>query len=486
MNDSLLMHLQERKSLNVNQLQCMIMSHQMQQAIGILQMPVMELLPAVEAEMEQNPLLEYVDDHPQDGGDGDLEDSIKDSTPEVELEFDEHDFAIMYCLDEEFRDYFHESEGGSGEKKQQNVAQKFYENSISNEASLFQHLMKQAQDVFASSEEMVLAERIIGDIDERGFLTTNLQEIAILQGCSFEILERVLARIRTFNPPGVGARDLRESLLIQLQRQGKQDTSAYKIIEQCFDDLLHNRITCIKKKLNCRLEQVDEAFLSIAKLDFHPGLQLSKQNDFPVSVDISIRCEGTELSVIINEESIPRLRLNRRYLRMLNDQEMTEEAKNFIRQKIVSAKWLFRILNERRNILEQIAEVLVKWQKEFFLSSDGRLVPINMRVMAQELQLNESTITRAVSNKYIDTPRGLFPLRFFFSSGLHTDTGEDISAHTVRDMIREIIVHEDSRHPLSDEAISKLIKDKGIQCARRTVTKYRTGLNLGNAQQRRK
>lgn len=495
MSYPLSMDLQQKPIQTLKQLQRMIMSRQMQQAINMLQMPVMELSPAVELEMEQNPVLEYIEegDDQTDIETEQLRDEVEEEateiedTPEIALKFDERDFEVLRRLDEDMRDQFSESElVNAKSSSQQDKLHTFLESSIVDRVSLFEHLMRQATESFSEQKEMKIAEALIGNFDECGFLQTPLLEIATIQACSVEEVATVLKVIQTFHPIGVGAKDLQESMLIQLRVQGNQETLAYVIVENYFDDLLHNRIPTIKKGLHCSTQQIGEMIDLIAKLDMHPGAQLSTAPINFIVPDISICQENEHLKVVVNDESIPRLRLNRRYLRMLDDESLSTETKEFIKQKVVSAKWLMRNIMQRNDTLTRIAESIVKSQEEFLKQPDGKMVPMTMKIVADELELHESTIARAVSNKYIDTPRGVLPLRSFFTSALSTNEGEEISARTAREMIKELIKNEDHSSPLSDEALSALLKEKGIKCARRTVAKYRNALKLGNAQQRRK
>jgi len=488
--------LQQKIRQNQKQLQHLIMSRQMQQAIHLLQMPLSELSPLVELEVQQNPVLEYLQENEQDDDQAlsALEEENKeevldkDQIPEAELDFDEHDFEIMRRLDEDFRDLFSEGGGYSIRRSsEQEKLQNFLENSIPEESTQFEYLMKQAQEAFKEKEEISIAESIIGSLDENGFLGTPLQELSVLQECPIETLEKVLTVIQTFHPPGIAARDLRECLLIQLKLQGKEKTLAYQIVDQHFDDLLQNRISMIKKELRCTSEEIREMIdHHIAHLELHPGALLYPQKNTYIYPDITFNQEGDEIKVSVNEDSIPSLRLNRRYLRMLDQRDIPKETQDFIKHRVVSAKWFLRNILQRNDTLEKIGKSLAKWHRDFFLIPEGKLVPLTMKTVAEELQLHESTIARAVANKYADTPRGLLPLRSFFTNGLMTQEGQEVSTKTVKDMLQEIIDKENKKKPLSDEAISKAMKDLGIECARRTVAKYRDTLNIGNAQQRKK
>lgn len=427
----------------------------MQQALHLLQMPVMELASLINEEMSQNPLLEWEEE---------------DELP-MPLDF-------------------------QGDMRSQSTAREeddlknFIENTVAYETSLFDHLMQQTEETFSLLEEKELAEWIIGTLDSSGFLTSSIEEISILANSTVEKIEEILEVIQTFDPPGVGARSLKESLLIQLSQQGKSKTLAYRIVEQGYDDMLHNRIPSISKALHRSAKEVYETIAhEIAPLDFHPGAHqpaghyrsLSQQ----VTPDLLIHYDEEKLTIEINDSSLPSVKLNKSYLSMLNQGDLNEEAKSYIQEKLSSGKWLLRNLQERHQTLRRIAAKLIEIQGNYFYDPDAKLKPLTMKEIAETLELHESTIARAVANKYVSCPRGTFPLRAFFTNAYTTQSGEAISANTVKDCLVKIIEGEDRSSPLSDETISGMIRQKGVECARRTVAKYRQELGIGNTTQRR-
>jgi len=473
----------------LKQTQNLIMLPKMQQALQLLQAPVMELSTLVEVEMQQNPLLEYSPEFDEEVAESASEEPEQETeTPvEKEIEFNEQDFEIFKQLDEDFRDHFLES--GNYNKQRtvdEDKLKAWQESSVCAEMTLFEHLMHQAQETFEDRQMLLLAEQLIGNFDENGFFNTPVEEIALLFNVSDEQVNRVLKEIQEFEPYGVGAKNLQESLLIQLRCLGKKETLAYTLLDEHYDNLLHNRIPVIQKKTGCNNTVIQEAIGQIAKLDLHPGLWHSKQVVQPIIPDVIIKIEGEQLIAEIDDDSLPPLRLNARYMGMLKDESLAKETKEFIKRKIVSAKWLMRTIHQRSDTLIRIAQTLAKLQKDFFMHQDGKLTPITMKQIAEELSLHESTIARAVANKYLNSPRGVFPLRSFFTSAYVSETGEDISSKTVRDALLEILKAEDKLHPNSDEALSTALKEKGIKCARRTVAKYRTQMNIGSALQRKK
>lgn len=439
-------------SQNVKQIQRLILSPKMQQALQLLQLPVLELNTMIEDELTQNPLLERDDD--------------KEYPLPNEREKKQNSF---------------ESSNDVGA---------FIENTIAYEESLYDYLMRQARETFEKSEELLLAEWIIGNLDADGLMTSSTEEIAALGGYLPEEITVILEKIQTFDPPGVGAKNHQEALLIQLRTGGKKDTLAFRIIENHYDDVIHNRIPAIAKSLSCSAKEIRATIAGeIARLDLHPGTNQSlghyRQVIQHITPDLSIIFKEGEFNIEINDESVPHLRLNHNYLDMLNDASLPDETRDYIHEKIASGKWLMRNLYERNQTLYRIAEEVIQVQKAFFSHPQGELIPMTMKEISEKLELHESTIARAVAHKYVSCSRGLFLLRSFFTHAYTTDDGENISSETVKDLLRQMIADEDKRHPLSDEIISAKIKERGIPCARRTIAKYRQELHIGNTSQRK-
>lgn len=433
-------------------LQKLILSREMQRALTLLQLPVLELSTLIAAEIEQNPLLEYIDDE------------------------------LPFSFEEDFRKETH------GMQKEESDHKSFLENALAEECSLFDHLLTQASEKFSDKKDLHLAKMIIGNLDECGFLNVTLDEIAFLAKCSITDLEPILKEIQTFDPSGVGAKNLQESLLIQLKMKGKEKGIAYKIIENHFEDMLKNRLPLIAKQFSLQPQKIKEIIeKEIAHLNLHPGQNLAhshyKEMIQYITPDVTIT---DELKVEVNEEKIPPLRFNSKYLSLLEDKTIPLETKDYIKSKLISGKWLLRNLYERNATIFRITQEIVKKQNNFFLTAQGKLIPFTMKEVSTLLELHESTIVRAVSNKYVSSPRGIYPLRFFFTHGILTEKGEDISPHTIQDTIQEIISGENKKSPLSDEDIAALLKSKGFTCARRTVAKYRVQLNIGNTTERKR
>lgn len=484
--------LQQKQLTSQQQLQRLMMLPGMQQAIHLLQMNALELAPLVETHLAQNPVIELNQDEEENEDierleeeNAEEEEDIQDD-PTEEMHFDEHDFDIIKRLDQDFRDNWIEENPYRSKNSADEQQQNFIEQSISVKPTLYEFLVTQAHDAFENLNDFAIAEILLGYLDESGYVQTPLNEIAALHEIDEKKLHEVLEVIQTFEPNGVGATNLQESLLIQLRCKNKQNSLASTIVKKHYDDLLHNRILQIEKSLHCPKEKIAKAlYHDIARLDLRPGTTYSLQDPQPIVPDVSIKQDGEELLVGINDDFLPPMRINGRYLKLMRENNLTDETKQFIQQHISSAKWLLRNIQQRNNTLQRIVQVLAKKQKQFFLEPDGKLVPTTMKMVAEEIEMHESTVARAVANKYVDSPRGLLPLRSFFSNAYTTDEGVEISSKTVRDLVQELISKEDRRHPLSDASLATSLKEQGIACARRTVAKYRSELNLGNTQQRR-
>lgn len=484
------LHLSQNSQQTQKQTQRLMMLPQMQQALTLLQMPVMELAAAVETEMEQNPLLDNTEAESAPNAESETEDeNPAESLVEKEVRFDDENFAVLKLLDEEFRDHFSQDEITVRPRtNDESKRASFLESLIQREETLGEHLIKQAHESFEEERELQMAEVLIGSLDDAGYLTSPLQEIALLHNLNVTDLERILREIQTFDPIGVGSTCLQQSLLLQLSAQHKQDSPAYQIIQNYWEDLLHHRIPAIAKGLGASTGEISRLIhKDIAPLHFHPASSYSSETVQHITPDVAILLDDdtSELIVAVNDEPLPAFRFNRRYLRMLEDPTLSEETKEFIRQKLGSARWLSKTIEQRKDTIQRIAETLIKWQADFFQSPDGQLKPLTMKSVAEELGLHESTIARAVANKHVATPRGLLPLRSFFTNAYVNEQGEDISSTTVRNALEQLIRKENKSKPLSDDALSRLLKLQGISCARRTVAKYRGELQMGNALQRR-
>lgn len=430
------------------QIQHLILSPQMQQALHILQLPLLELRTKIEEEVVRNPLLETEE----------WEDPLPDTKPIQTAKT--RDLSTII------------------------------ENTVAEECSLYEHLMLQASDAFPDMRERTAAAWLIGNFDQNGWLTAPVEEVAALGGYPVGWLKSLLQTIQTFDPPGMGASTQQESLLIQLRLQGKEGSLAFRIFESHYEALLHNRLPAIAKALSEKVEAISLAVQkTLPLLHLHPGTRYTSGH-YPslppyITPDLFILLREGVLVAEANDASLPLLRFNREYMEWLHTPSLNEETKSYLEERLHAGKWLLRTIRERNQTLCRIGRALIEIESDFFLHPKGELSPLTMQEMADRLGLHESTIARAVAQKYVSSPRGMMPLRAFFTHSYLTTSGKEVSAKTVKTLLREILAEEDKRRPLSDEALSSLLQEKGIPCARRTIAKYRHELGVGNTLQRK-
>jgi len=466
----------QTQSLKQNQL--LMMLPQMQQAITLLQSPILDLSQTINLEIERNPLIEMVEEV--------AEESLIERHDPEEVSIDHNDFEILKKLDEEYRDFFNQNDIKIRLGKSEEELKTYLDSSVVAPDTLYHHLQVQVQETFESDRDKALAELIIGSLDDGGLLATPLKELAALGQTDEKDMQRILSIIQDFDPPGVGARSVQECLLIQLRKRGKSGTYAERIVQDCYEELLQNKVPAIQKKMKLSASEIrtiiDE---EIAKLDLHPGAIFSNIDESYIVPEAEITEEKGKLVVLINEDSIPRLRLNHKYVRMLDQKDLAPETREYIHQHMMSAKWLMKNVYQRNRTLKRLIEFLAEKQKDFLMDPCGELEPMYMLEVAEALDVHESTIARAVASKYVYTPRGLVSLRSMFTFSYKKEDGSEISSHTVREAIERIVQEEDKKKPLSDQKISEKLVEVGIPCARRTISKYRQELNIGNAQQRK-
>jgi RNA polymerase sigma-54 factor len=457
-----------------------MMSPQMQQAIQLLQLPILELTQKIEHELSQNPVLEEISrEEPVEEQAPEAQEEPVDEGKESEkdLQF-KQEFEVLRKIDDEWRDYFRESGPYFRPSEDDEERRAFLESSITRSETLSEHLSAQMALAASSDEERELGDLVIGNIDEHGFLRISLDELALLAGKTPAEIERVLKIIQTFDPSGVGARDLRESLLIQLRTMGKHGSLAYRIIEKHFEGLGKKKYQEIARAERVKVTDVQEAVTDIMRLSLRPGSGFGQTQTQYITPDITLRKDDGKFEITINDERIPHLRISNFYRQMLGDENVSKDVRDYIKDKVHAGRWLIKNIHQRQETLYNIASRIVEVQENFFRTGGGALKPLTMHQIAEAVGLHESTVSRAISGKYIDTPHGIFPLKFFFTTGIETDSGEEVSAHRVKRALRELVAKEDTKKPLSDEALVKMLNDQGYRIARRTVAKYRKELGI--------
>jgi RNA polymerase sigma-54 factor len=470
--------MQQSQSLALQQ----ILAPQLQQSLLILQTPLLELRNLVQQEMETNPVLEELPDEPSiDGPNG--------PEPSADNNFKE-EFEKLASLDEEWRDYMaqsasYSSEGFRGSQEAQDKRQFFFD-SITVQETLQQNLVSQLNQTALNAGDRKTAELIIGNIDDNGFLQSTPEEMALSSGVPKEDFEKMLALIQGFYPPGVGARDLRECLLIQLQREGRESGIEYKIVSEHMEDLGKRRFPEIARRMGISVEEVQEAANNIARLNPRPGQVFAAAPQNYVLPDVTVEKVDGDYQIILNNEQIPHLRISNTYKDIIAQDNNGSEVKDYIRDKIRSGKFLIRSIHQRQQTISNIAHQIVSRQRDFFEHGPSHLKPMTMGEIADAVGVHETTVSRAVSGKYMATPQGIFEMKYFFTPGYQTSTGESMSNTSVKEALLDLVKHEDGNAPLSDQEIVEILSQRGIPIARRTVAKYRTELNILPSHMRRK
>ncbi len=448
------------------QTQKLAIGPQMQQSLHILQAATMELRQLVQQEIAVNPVLEL--EQPEIS----LESTVPDD-PEGDREMKE-----LSQLDEEWRDYWSQSRPNTRDKSADDERWRHMMDSIVAPTTLQEHLMEQLRMATSDDVNRERLEFLIGNLNDDGFLHTTLEELSLTHGIPIEELEKAKKLLIRFDPIGIGAVDLRESLLIQMDRLSKNGSLAYRLVEHHLDDLANKRYPQLARKLAVPIEQISRAADFIGTLDPHPASRFAQNQNHFVTPDVVIEKDGSEWVATMTNDDLPHLRISNIYKDMLADPDAKTDVREYIREKIRGGKFLIRSIHQRQATIQKIAQEIIKHQQEFFDKGSAFLRPLNMAQVAEAVGVHETTVSRAIAGKFMATSQGVFEMRYFFTQGLKTEGGEDLSNTSVKNAIAELIAAEPKRKPLSDDKLAKLLNDKGIKVARRTVAKYREALNI--------
>jgi len=463
-----------------------ILAPQLQQSLHLLQVPTLELRSLVQEELQQNPLLEEI---PKDEPQVDVEapersaeaesgpDNEKGTTNEERAEFKE-EFEVLSKLDEEWREYFSQTSSFRSRSPEQEEQRQHFFDSIVQQESLQQHLLQQLSFMGVGDERRKVAELIIGSINDDGYLLTPIEELSVSSGIPLEQLQEALELVQTFHPVGVGARNLKECLLIQLDRLGKSESIEAVLVNQHLDDLGRKRFPEIARAMNLSVEQVQQLANFISTLEPKPGRMFTTEQQQYVAADVVVQKVGDDYVVLLNDEQIPHLRISNTYKELMASDEKSNDARDYIRDKIRAGKFLIKSIHQRQQTIYNIAKVIVERQREFLDKGISFLRPLTMAQVAEVVGVHETTVSRAVANKYMQTPQGLFEMKYFFTPGFETAGGGAMSNTSVKEQISKLIEREDPTKPLSDQEIVAILKEQGIPIARRTVAKYRNELNI--------
>ena len=476
------------------------------QAMELLYMPLLDLEQHLKEQLAENPFLEMGE------ADDQKEVELKEDTSDEPMSDDNVDWEDILL------DGF-----DVGGRRQQYEHREYFEPTPVEAQDLHDHLNDQLRLLSISERELRLGEELIGDIDDAGMLACTPEEAVagvnewldevrpgLIERASeipevrereselaeiedtfraYEPIEaeRMLTVIQSFDPPGVGARDVRESILIQLRQRGEEDSLAYRIVDEYFDALINHHWTDVAKALDITPKEVQDAADCISHLDPKPGLKYSVDPEQYVIPDLIVEKIDGEYMVFANDTSLPRLRISQSYRDVAkNRKHFTGENKEFIATKLNAANWMIQAIEQRRQTMLKVMNFIVDRQREFFERGVQYLRPLTLREVADHIEMHESTVSRVTNKKFVQTPRGVYSLKYFFSSGLSTTSGEDISARGVKDKIKGMVADEDSKKPLTDAAIVTLLKAEGVKIARRTVAKYRDQMGILPARMRKR
>ncbi len=471
--------------LSLRQSQRVVMTPLLQQAIQLLQLSTIELQEVVQRELLENPLLEETPESPEaapgeapgpTSEPASLETSPRDEPPVVdERRGEELPFDITAVM-------FDEAPERSLVAQEEHEDLPF-ENIARTVSSLADHLDEQLR--FATEDPAVrrIGEEIIGNLDEDGYLRAEVDEIARRCGVTAGEVEKVLTLVQGFDPPGVAARSVAECLLLQLRADPAPDPLAIEIVEEHFDALSKRRYPDIARALKRPLDRVMEAIEEIMALEPKPGRSFGTSDTRYIAPDVIVQKVGDEYTVVLNEEGIPRLRVNALYRSLLRSSG--DDARQYVEQKLRSAMWLIKSVDQRQRTLRKVTQSIVKFQREFLNRGIAHLRPLSLRDVGEDIGMHESTISRVTTNKYVETPQGLFELKYFFHSGIASGDGEMVSSVSVKKMIQDHLVTEEPDKPFSDQEIAHYLKGRGLTIARRTVAKYREELGILPSHQRR-
>jgi RNA polymerase sigma-54 factor len=476
--------------LSLRQSQRVVMTPLLQQAIQLLQLSTLELQEVVQKELLENPMLEEVNQDTPETPDAaaaatetptpTVEPITPETPPTTERQTDELPFdftAIMSAADDD-----HEERSLVSQEDREDLP---FDNVIRTQISLADHLDEQLRFATEDVAARRIGAEIIGNLDEDGYLRAELEEIAQRCGVTADEVAKVVELVQGFDPPGVAARSIQECLLLQLRRDPLPDPVSVEIIEAHFDDLSRRRYQDIARAMKLSLDRIMESVEEIMGLEPKPGRRFGGNDSRYIVPDVYVYKLGNEYTIVLNEDGIPRLRVNGLYRSLLRTAGSGDEAKQYVEQKLRSALWLIKSVDQRQRTLRKVTQSIVKFQRDFLDRGLSHLRPLSLRDVGEDIGMHESTISRVTTNKYVETPQGLFELKYFFHSGIASGDGEMVSSVSVKKMIQDILAAEDAAKPQSDQEVAQALQKRGLTIARRTVAKYREELGILPSHQRR-
>jgi RNA polymerase sigma-54 factor len=467
-----------------------------------LQVAALDLRSVIQEELQSNPTLEELpmegesldkpaEDNMADAGAdgaGDANHNSESNAPTDqtagepkgdEMDFSkDKEFEILGKLDEDWRDHMASVGGTQPYTSEDAERRQHFFDSLVSETSLQEHLMQQAEMADMSPPALEAMKHLVGSLDDRGFLTQTPSDISLQTGLPLDAVQSALKVLKTFDPAGIGALDLADCLLAQLAAKGRGASLASRMIRDYFDLLTRRRIPELARKLGADADDVQSAIEEIGKLDPAPGRRFAEDNNRVVVPDVTVEREGEDWKIILNSDYIPRLRLSSTYRDLIAKGTLSKQERDYLRERMRSGKFLIDSIEQRQRTIERITREIINAQKEFFENGVSALKPLTMTQIAEVVGVHETTVSRAIANKYIRTPHGVFDFKYFFTPGYQAESGASVSNTSVKEMIADLINMEDKATPLSDQELVSKLQEKGITIARRTVAKYREELGI--------
>ena len=470
------------QELRQRQTQQLILAPQLRQSLKILQVAALDLRSAIQEELQNNPALEELPlesvslDRNGTSSEGDSANSEGPDARE-EMQF-ERNFEILQRIDQDWRDHMAQSGNTTTYTQDDAERRQHFFDSLVGETSLQEHLLEQAHLTDLSAEQQEAMRYLIGSLDNNGFLTSSINDIALLANLPLGTVQQAHAVLKTFDPPGIGCLNLQDSLLQQLILLGKAKSIPARIVKDHFLLLTRRRIPEIARKMNLDLEDVQRAVAVIASLDPAPGRRFGEDSNRVVVPDVIVEKVTGEWIITLNSDYIPRLRISGIYKELLAKGTLSKEEKEYLQEKMRSGRFLIGSIEQRQQTIEKITREILRRQIDFFEEGVSKLHPLTMTQVAEAVGVHETTVSRAIANKYIQTPHGVFDLKYFFTPGYESGDGASVSNTSVKDMIANLISAEDPESPLSDQQIVAKLADRNLTIARRTVAKYREELGI--------
>jgi RNA polymerase sigma-54 factor len=488
------------QDLRQRQTQSLVLAPQLRHSLKILQVAALDLRSVIQEELQSNPTLEELpmegvsldkpaeeepgEGHPEGDANHNTEANAPTDQTEGEPKRDEMDFSkdkefeILGKLDEDWRDHM-ASVGGTQQYTSEDAErrQHFFDSLVST-TSLQEHLMQQAEMTDLPKPALEAMKHLVGSLDDRGFLTQTPSDIALQTGLPLESVQEGLKVLKTFDPAGIGASDLADCLIAQLAAKGRGNSLATRMIRDHFELLTRRRIPELARKLGADADDVQSAIEEISKLDPAPGRRFAEDNNRVVVPDVTVEKDGEEWKIHLNNDYIPRLRISSTYRDLIAKGTLSKEEREYLRERMRSGKFLIDSIEQRQRTIERITREIINAQKEFFENGVSHLKPLTMTQIADVVGVHETTVSRAIANKYIRTPHGVFDFKYFFTPGYQAESGASVSNTSVKEMIADLINMEDKAGPLSDQELVAKLQEKGITIARRTVAKYREELGI--------